>query len=206
MGESLEPSAGEPAKTHWARFKLNDEFPSSFDFCCSAWLFVIAKKGRGHPPDQMASSQEHKPSEGPLNLLAHVCGVDLHLQESDRLHGCSFAFSIGKGIKKVAEIGPESDGESFQAKVVSCSVHVARRAADGTVTERSGDFLIGDETGCVMLTATNHQMEMMEPGRSVALTNPRVNFCQLLHAMPGVAHPDLLKENRCKLGQMGIFA
>jgi hypothetical protein len=79
----------------------------------------------------------------------------------------------GTGIK-VEEVGPSCDGRSFRAKVVSCAVRVTRQAADGTVYERAADFTIGDETGCVFFTATNEQIEMLQPGRSVTLTNPRV--------------------------------
>ena len=68
-------------------------------------------------------------------------------------------------VSKVGSIGPESEGVSIQAKVVGIAVEVERESSGGTA--RAADVCIGDETGCVMVTVTDDQIDLMVPGKSV---------------------------------------
>jgi len=75
-------------------------------------------------------------------------------------------------VSKVGSIGPESEGVSIQAKVVGIAVEVERESSGGTA--RAADVCIGDETGCVMVTVTDDQIDLMVPGKSVTLQSARV--------------------------------
>lgn len=86
--------------------------------------------------------------------------------------GSSFPPSFRATVVKVGTIGPDSEGVSFHAKVVGVAVEVQRESAGGTV--KAADVCVGDETGCIMVTATGDQVDLMQPGKSVALRSVRV--------------------------------
>ena len=66
-----------------------------------------------------------------------------------------------------------SEGVSFQAKVVNVAVAVERESSQGTV--RAADICVGDETGCIMVTATGDQIDVLKPGKSVTIRSARVS-------------------------------
>lgn len=92
---------------------------------------------------------------------------DLH---TARISTESISYSA---VCKVADIGPDSEGQSFEAKVVHCAVSVARETTRGA--DRAADVLIGDESGCVLLTAVGGQVDILQPGTSVSIKNARVS-------------------------------
>lgn len=88
---------------------------------------------------------------------------------------------------KVDRLQPGTSGHTLTVKVVSAkSVPVnakANRPSSNAVLSRPpprntriAECLVGDETGCIVFTARNEQVDMMKPGTTVILRNAKIDM------------------------------
>ncbi|KAF3444076.1 hypothetical protein FNV43_RR13766 [Rhamnella rubrinervis] len=89
-------------------------------------------------------------------------------------------------FKKVDELKPGTSGHTLTVTVVSSkTVKVASKAngrsssvlmARPTNPSRIAECLVGDETGTIVFTARNDQVDMMKPGTTVILRNAKIDM------------------------------
>ncbi|KAG2319358.1 hypothetical protein Bca4012_054389 [Brassica carinata] len=86
---------------------------------------------------------------------------------------------------KVEQLKPGTTGHTLTVKVVDANpvVPVTRKARPGTSMmsrpsqpSRIAECLLGDETGCILFTARNDQVDLMKPGETVILRNSRIDM------------------------------
>ncbi|XP_047317825.1 uncharacterized protein At4g28440-like [Impatiens glandulifera] len=79
---------------------------------------------------------------------------------------------------KVEELLPQAEGFSIIVKVVSSKVVVTKGRGDGNFGRQSrmAECLVGDETGVIIFTARNDQVDLMKEGATVILRNAKVDI------------------------------
>ncbi|XP_074311161.1 uncharacterized protein At4g28440-like [Silene latifolia] len=74
---------------------------------------------------------------------------------------------------KVDQIKPGSTGHTLTATVVSSTAVPHRGRGRNT---RIAECLVGDETGTIIFTARNDQVDIMKPGTTVNLRNAKIDM------------------------------
>ncbi|XP_021902239.1 uncharacterized protein At4g28440-like isoform X1 [Carica papaya] len=79
---------------------------------------------------------------------------------------------------KVDQLKPGTNGHTLTVKVVSQNVVLQKgRAASPHLRQtRIAECLVGDETGTILFTARNDQVESMNPGNTVNLRNAKIDM------------------------------
>ncbi|KAL5202246.1 hypothetical protein ABZP36_013198 [Zizania latifolia] len=85
---------------------------------------------------------------------------------------------------KVDQLKPGTVGHTLTVKVVSASPVPARARGGGGVPAvaagsrpaRIAECLVGDETGVIVFTARNEQVDLLKPGSTVILRNARIDM------------------------------
>ncbi|EOA17584.1 hypothetical protein CARUB_v10005945mg [Capsella rubella] len=85
---------------------------------------------------------------------------------------------------KVEQLKPGTTGHTLTVKVIDAStvVPVTRKPRTANSLSRPSqpsrivECLIGDETGCILFTARNDQVDLMKPGATVILRNSRIDM------------------------------
>ncbi|KAF3571317.1 hypothetical protein F2Q69_00060456 [Brassica cretica] len=85
---------------------------------------------------------------------------------------------------KVEQLKPGTTGHTLTVKVVDANpvVPATRKTRPGasmgrpSQPSRIAECLIGDETGCILFTARNDQVDLMKPGETVILRNSRIDM------------------------------
>ncbi|XP_047324596.1 uncharacterized protein At4g28440-like [Impatiens glandulifera] len=79
---------------------------------------------------------------------------------------------------KVDQLLPQAEGFSITVKVVNSKVIVPRGRGDGNAPRQSrmAECLVGDETGMIIFTARNDQVDLMKAGETVILRNAKVDM------------------------------
>ncbi|PIA36523.1 hypothetical protein AQUCO_03300005v1 [Aquilegia coerulea] len=85
--------------------------------------------------------------------------------------------STGQTVKrkavfiKVDELKPGTNGHNLTVKIVTCKtvLQKGRAASQHLRQTRIAECLVGDETGTIVFTARNEQVDMMKPGATVNL-------------------------------------
>ncbi|XP_072962579.1 uncharacterized protein At4g28440-like [Typha angustifolia] len=82
---------------------------------------------------------------------------------------------------KVDQLKPGTSGHTLTAKVLSSTTVLnkgrAAAAASGNLRPtKIAECLIGDETGTIVFTARNEQVDMMESGATVILRNAKIDM------------------------------
>ncbi|CAA6671526.1 unnamed protein product [Spirodela intermedia] len=79
---------------------------------------------------------------------------------------------------KVDQLKPGTSGHTLTVKVVSSNMVLQKgRASSAHLREtRIAECLIGDETGTIVFTARNEQVDLMEPGATVILRNAKIDM------------------------------
>uniref|UniRef100_A0A5B7AZU8 Single-stranded DNA binding protein Ssb-like OB fold domain-containing protein n=1 Tax=Davidia involucrata TaxID=16924 RepID=A0A5B7AZU8_DAVIN len=79
---------------------------------------------------------------------------------------------------KVDQLRPGANGLNLTVKVVSSKMILQRGRADGTQGRqmRLAECLVGDETGMIIFTARNDQVELMKEGTTVILRNAKIDM------------------------------
>jgi len=81
-------------------------------------------------------------------------------------------------FSKVEQLGPGGNGLNLTVKVVSTKMIMQRGRADGTQGRqmRLAECLVGDETGMIIFTARNDQVDLMKEGATVILRNAKIDM------------------------------
>ncbi|KAL0732608.1 hypothetical protein Bca4012_008817 [Brassica carinata] len=84
---------------------------------------------------------------------------------------------------KVSELRPGTNGHSLNVKVVSTKTVMQRGGGGGGRPSgplarqmRIAECLVGDETGIIIFTARNDQVDLMKEGKVVTLRNAKIDM------------------------------
>ncbi|KAJ9686258.1 hypothetical protein PVL29_015253 [Vitis rotundifolia] len=79
---------------------------------------------------------------------------------------------------KVDQLKPGTGGHTLTVKVVSSKtvLQKGRSVSQHLRHTRIAECLVGDETGAIIFTARNDQVDMMKPGATVILRNAKIDM------------------------------
>ncbi|MBA0743869.1 hypothetical protein Gogos_006523 [Gossypium gossypioides] len=79
---------------------------------------------------------------------------------------------------KVDQLRPGTSGHTLTVKVVSTKMVLQKGRADGPQVRqmRIAECLVGDETGMIIFTARNEQVDLMKEGATVTLRNAKIDM------------------------------
>ncbi|XP_019153914.1 PREDICTED: uncharacterized protein At4g28440-like [Ipomoea nil] len=79
---------------------------------------------------------------------------------------------------KVSSLKPETNGHTLIVKVIGSNMVLPKGSAVSTHLRNTSiaECLVGDETGCILFTARNDQVNVMEPGTTVILRNAKIDM------------------------------
>ncbi|KAJ4974398.1 hypothetical protein NE237_007572 [Protea cynaroides] len=79
---------------------------------------------------------------------------------------------------KVDQLRPGTTGHTLTVKVVSTKMVLQKGRPDGPQVRqmRIAECLIGDETGMIVFTARNDQVDLMKPDSTVILRNAKIDM------------------------------
>ncbi|KAJ7531322.1 hypothetical protein O6H91_14G045100 [Diphasiastrum complanatum] len=79
---------------------------------------------------------------------------------------------------KVDALHPATSGHTLIVKVVGSKLVVRKSRPDGQHVRhmRIAECLVGDETGVILLTARNEQVELMKQGATLILRNAKIDM------------------------------
>ncbi|EFN55730.1 hypothetical protein CHLNCDRAFT_17642, partial [Chlorella variabilis] len=77
---------------------------------------------------------------------------------------------------KVEQLRPDTSGHNLVVKVVDSKVVVDKPARGPLKPQKVAECTVGDETGTILLTARNEQVELMKPGSYVTLRNAKIDM------------------------------
>jgi len=75
----------------------------------------------------------------------------------------------------VDQLKPGTHGHNLVLKVVNCSVVVEKTRTDCTKI-KIAEAVVGDQTGCITLTARNAQIDVVQPGQTIIARNSKVDM------------------------------
>ncbi|KAL6507317.1 hypothetical protein OROGR_023512 [Orobanche gracilis] len=81
-------------------------------------------------------------------------------------------------FKKVEQLRPGTNGHNLVVKVVSSNMVLQKGRPDGPQVHQMkiAECLVGDETGTILFTARNEQVEMMKPDATIILRNAKIDM------------------------------
>ncbi|XP_051114422.1 uncharacterized protein At4g28440-like [Andrographis paniculata] len=79
---------------------------------------------------------------------------------------------------KVEQLHPGTNGHNLVVKVVSSNMVLEKGRPDGLQVRqmRIAECLVGDETGTILFTARNQQVDIMKPDATVILRNAKIDM------------------------------
>lgn len=79
---------------------------------------------------------------------------------------------------KVDQLRPSTNGHNLIVKVLSSEMVLQKGRPDGIQVRqmRIAECLVGDDTGTILFTARNEQVDMMKPGATVTLRNAKIDM------------------------------
>ncbi|KAH6773675.1 Nucleic acid-binding [Perilla frutescens var. hirtella] len=83
---------------------------------------------------------------------------------------------------KVETLKPGTNGHTLIVKVVESNTVLSKKPRNPTFrgpqnqNTKIAECLIGDETGTILFTARNDQVELMKPGNTVVLRNAKIDM------------------------------
>nr|AFK38857.1 unknown [Lotus japonicus] len=79
---------------------------------------------------------------------------------------------------KVDQLRPGTSGHTLTLKVVNTKMVVQKGRADGAQSRqmRLAECLVGDETGMIIFTARNDQVDLMKEGSTVVMRNAKIDM------------------------------
>ncbi|XP_038704568.1 uncharacterized protein At4g28440-like [Tripterygium wilfordii] len=79
---------------------------------------------------------------------------------------------------KVDQLRPGTSGHTLVVKVVSTKMVVQKGRGDGPQSRqmRLAECLVGDETGMIIFTARNDQVDLMKEGSTLTLRNAKIDM------------------------------
>ncbi|KAK9925280.1 hypothetical protein M0R45_033609 [Rubus argutus] len=81
-------------------------------------------------------------------------------------------------FKKVHQLQPDTKGHTLIVKVVDSKTVLQKGRPDGIQVRQMkiAECLVGDETGTIIFTARNEQVDMMSTGATVILRNAKIDM------------------------------
>ncbi|XP_057851497.2 uncharacterized protein At4g28440 [Cryptomeria japonica] len=76
---------------------------------------------------------------------------------------------------KVDQLRPGTSGHTLTVKVISSSMVLNKGKPEGPHM-RIAECLVGDDTGVIIFTARNEQVDLMKPGSTVILRNAKIDM------------------------------
>ncbi|KAL5723749.1 hypothetical protein ACHQM5_007106 [Ranunculus cassubicifolius] len=79
---------------------------------------------------------------------------------------------------KVDQLRPGTSGHTLTVKVVNSKMVMQKGRPDGPQVRqmRLAECLVGDESGIIVFTARNDQVDLMEAGKTVILRNAKIDM------------------------------
>ncbi|CAL9771079.1 unnamed protein product [Musa acuminata subsp. burmannicoides] len=79
---------------------------------------------------------------------------------------------------KVDQLSPGTNGHTLTVKVVDCKMVMQKNRPAGPQVRqmRIAECLVGDETGMIVFTARNEQVDLMKPGTTLILRNAKIDM------------------------------
>ncbi|XP_071723595.1 uncharacterized protein At4g28440-like [Rutidosis leptorrhynchoides] len=79
---------------------------------------------------------------------------------------------------KVEQLKPGTGGHTLTVKVVSSTtvVQKSRSVAHNLRATKIAECVVGDDTGCIIFTARNDQVDLMKEGATVILRNAKIDM------------------------------
>ncbi|XP_057540011.1 uncharacterized protein At4g28440-like [Amaranthus tricolor] len=77
---------------------------------------------------------------------------------------------------KVYELKPGTSGHNLTVKVLSSNIKKGRSVSQNLRQTRIAECIIGDETGTIIFTARNDQVDLMKPGSTVNVRNAKIDM------------------------------
>ncbi|KAL5100550.1 hypothetical protein RYX36_004877 [Vicia faba] len=79
---------------------------------------------------------------------------------------------------KVDQLRPGTSGHTITVKVVDTKMVMQRGRPDGPQSRqmRIAESFVGDETGVIILTARNDQVDLMKEGSTIILRNAKIDM------------------------------
>ncbi|KAI8001167.1 Uncharacterized protein LOK49_LG09G00200 [Camellia lanceoleosa] len=79
---------------------------------------------------------------------------------------------------KVDQLCPGTSGHNLIVKFVSSNMVLQKGRPDGPQVRQMqiAEFLVGDETGTIVFTAKNDQVDMMKPDAAIILRNAKIDM------------------------------
>ncbi|XP_064943607.1 uncharacterized protein At4g28440-like isoform X1 [Musa acuminata AAA Group] len=79
---------------------------------------------------------------------------------------------------KVDQLHPGTNGHTLTVKVVDCKMVMQKNRPAGPQVRqmRIAECLVGDETGMIVFTARNEQVDLMKPGTTLILRNAKIDM------------------------------
>lgn len=78
-------------------------------------------------------------------------------------------------VVQVSALDPDSKGINLIGKVIEVKVILERKKIDGSHI-KIGEALIADATGCILITARNEQLNVLNPGSWVTVRNGKIDM------------------------------
>eukprot|EP01088_Endostelium_zonatum_P005548 TRINITY_DN17255_c0_g1_i1.p1 TRINITY_DN17255_c0_g1~~TRINITY_DN17255_c0_g1_i1.p1 ORF type:complete len:173 (-),score=60.91 TRINITY_DN17255_c0_g1_i1:439-933(-) len=75
----------------------------------------------------------------------------------------------------VSDLEPGSHGHNLILKVVKTNMVVEKTRTDGQKV-RIAEAVVGDNTGCITLTARNAQVDVVQPGETIIARNAKIDM------------------------------
>ncbi|XP_020257597.1 uncharacterized protein At4g28440-like [Asparagus officinalis] len=115
---------------------------------------------------------------GALNMLWQRWGIteNVHVRRNGVRH--KEKVTIEPVFVKVENLAPGTCGHTLTVKVLTSNTVLKKgRAASANLRQtKIAECLVGDETGCIVFTARNEQVDMMKPGVTVILRNAKIDM------------------------------
>ncbi|CAN6482812.1 unnamed protein product [Victoria cruziana] len=79
---------------------------------------------------------------------------------------------------KVDQLRPGTSGHTLTVKVVDSKMVLQKGRPDGQLVRqmRIAECLVGDETGMIVFTARNEQVDLLKPNTTVILRNAKIDM------------------------------
>jgi len=78
---------------------------------------------------------------------------------------------------KVDQLTPGSSGHNLVVKVLSAQLVLEKGRPDAPIRQmRIAECLVGDETGTILFTARNDQVDIMKQGTTIILRNAKIDM------------------------------
>jgi len=79
-------------------------------------------------------------------------------------------------FKKVEELRPGTHGHNLYVKVVEAKVVMDRAKGPRGAPLKLAECIVGDETGSIVFTAKNEQVDLAQPGKYLTLRNAKIDM------------------------------